>query len=147
MLPTHTQDKILLVYCLYCMTLHFSLSCPKNVFFTWISNKIHPMAKAVLCLISTMWLYNFWECLISAKQEHNFTNCMSVGRMFGVWALSPTQNFTLTCSLSSFFFYKSKKQFHFGLKHTLFFLMYIVVVFSLLLLRRMLMNPQKVELN
>lgn len=62
------------------------------------------MAKAVLCLISTMWLYNFWECLISAKQEHNFTNCRSVSRVFGVWALSPSQNFILTCSLSSFYF-------------------------------------------
>lgn len=116
MLPTHTQVKVLLAYSLYCMFLHFSLSCPKNVLFTWISNKIHPMAKVVLCLISTMWLYNFWECLTLAKQEHNFTNCRSVSRVFGVWALFPTQNFILTCSLSGF--YKPKEQFYFGLKHT-----------------------------
>lgn len=32
MLPTHTHDKILLVYSLYRMLLYFSLSCHKNAF-------------------------------------------------------------------------------------------------------------------
>lgn len=143
MLPTHTQDKILLVYSLYCMTLHFSLSCPKNAFFTWISNKIYPMAKAVLCLISTMWPYNFWECLISAKQEHNFTNCTSVGRMFGLCLPLRILSLDVVCLV---FILQVQETISFWPKTHL-FKMYIVVVFSLLLLRRILMNPQKAELN
>lgn len=99
MTPTHTQDKLLWVYSLYCMLLHFSLSCPKNVLFK-LGEVIRnlPVTKAVLCRISTGWLHSFWKHVTQRTQGQKFTSCRCCPRNLGVQTPSAAGHHSyLTC--------------------------------------------------
>ena len=97
--PHTRQNFISVQFVLYALT--FQCVMPqKCAFFVWISNISCPMAKAVSCLISSMWLYDFWEHLVCQTRA---AECPL--QVPGVCcSLSFPENFILACGVSVFHF-------------------------------------------